>query len=308
MFNKKLFLVNNIKVTFSIKDLENLTGIKAHTIRIWEKRYNLLSPNRSDTNIRSYSLLSLQKLLNISYLNNNGYKISKIAQLSEEEIPIKVREIASRSKIEDHAINAFKLSMLNFDQVLFYSTYNNLIENKTFSDIFYTIFIPLLNELGLLWQTSTITPAHEHFLSTHIKQKILLNIERLQSLEPKPSSKTFILYLPDNEVHDIGLLFINYQLRSKGFHTIFLGESVPIDSLISVLEFFNEITFISYFTVYPELNEIPNYIKTFSEIILTNEKTNLMLLGPRLSQLDANFSLPKNITVYNSIENLIKEI
>ncbi len=118
--------MNNIKVNFSIKDLENLTGIKAHTIRIWEKRYNLLSPNRTDTNIRNYSLSSFQKLLNISYLNNNGIKISKIADLKEEEIPIKVREIASRSKVEDHAINAFKMSMINFDQVLFYNTYNNL--------------------------------------------------------------------------------------------------------------------------------------------------------------------------------------
>ena len=201
--------MNNIKVNFSIKDLENLTGIKAHTIRIWEKRYNLLSPDRSDTNIRNYSLTSFQKLLNISYLNNNGLKISKIASLKEEEIPIKVREIASRGKVEDHAINAFKVAMLNFDQVLFYNTYNNLIENKTFNDVFYTVFLPLLKDIGLLWQTHTISPAHEHFISVHIKQKILLNIERLQSLEPKPTSKTYVLFLPDNEIHDIGLLYLN---------------------------------------------------------------------------------------------------
>lgn len=299
--------MNNIKVSFSIKDLENLTGIKAHTIRIWEKRYNLLQPNRSDTNIRNYSLGSLQKLLNISFLNKNGHKISKIAQLDEEEIPVKVRELASRAKVEDHAINAFKLSMLNFDQVLFYNTYNNLIENKTFSNIFYTIFVPLLEELGLLWQTNTITPAHEHFLSVHIKQKILLNIERLQSLEPKPSSKTFILYLPDNEVHDIGLLFTNYKLRSKGYHTIFLGESVPMDSLVSVLEFFDEITFISYFTVYPELEDIPNYINEF-DVLLLDDKTKLKLLGPKLTQLEGDITLPGNICFYDSIENLIKAI
>ncbi len=300
--------MNNIQVNFSIKDLENLTGIKAHTIRIWEKRYNLLQPNRSETNIRNYSLTSLQKLLNISFLNNSGYKISKIAGLSEEEIPIKVREIASRAKVEDHAINAFKLSMLNFDQVLFYNTYNNLIETKTFSDVFYDIFLPLLNEIGLLWQTSTITPAHEHFLSVHIKQKILLNIERLQILEPKPVSKTFILYLPDNEVHDIGLLFINYQLRSKGYHTIFLGESVPMDSLVSVLEFFNEITFVSYFTVNPEAKDIPNYLKEFKELILNNDKTDLMLLGPKLSQVEGELDLPDGIKTYDSIESLVKDL
>ncbi|WP_248723637.1 MerR family transcriptional regulator [Seonamhaeicola sp. ML3] len=299
--------MNNIQVNFSIKDLENLTGIKAHTIRIWEKRYNLLQPNRSDTNIRSYSIGSFQKLLNISFLNNNGYKISKIANLREEEIPIKVREIASRSKVEDHAINALKMAMINFDQVLFYNTYNNLIENKTFSDIFYTVFRPLLNEIGILWQTSTITPAHEHFLSVHIKQKILLNIERLQSLEPKPNSKTYILYLPDHEIHDIGLLFINYQLRSKGFHTIFLGESVPVESLTSVIEFFSEITFISYFTVYPELEKIPDYINDFHDLLLKDYSNNeLYLLGQKLNGLE-DFKLPEKVTIFNNIEELVEK-
>tara|TARA_R110002049_G_scaffold253508_2_gene428872 strand:- start:11160 stop:12059 length:900 start_codon:yes stop_codon:yes gene_type:complete len=299
--------MNNIKVNFSIKDLENLTGIKAHTIRIWEKRYNLLSPNRSETNIRNYSITSFQKLLNISFLNNNGLKISKIASLKEEEIPIKVREIASRAKVEDHAINALKMAMINFDQVLFYNTYNNLIENKTFSDVFYTVFLPLLNEIGLLWQTNTITPAHEHFLSVHIKQKILLNIERLQSLEPKPTTKSFVLFLPENEIHNIGLLFINYQLRSKGYHTIFLGESVPMENLSDLLEFFEEITFISYFTVYPETSKITGYINKFDDLLLKKGNTNLMVLGQKLQDFDTS-NFPKSVSSYTSIENLVKDL
>lgn len=299
--------MNNIKVNFSIKDLENLTGIKAHTIRIWEKRYNLLNPERSDTNIRNYSLSSFQKLLNISYLNNNGLKISKIAKLKEEDIPIKVREIASRSKVEDHAINALKMAMINFDQVLFYSTYNNLLENKTFSDIFYTVFLPLLNEIGLLWQTNTITPAHEHFLSVHIKQKILLNIERLQLLEPKPVTRTFVLFLPDAEIHDIGLLFVNYQLRSKGYHTIFLGESVPMESLTDLLDFFEDVTFISYFTVYPEAENIPEYLNKFNELLLQESQANFMLLGPKLANLDVK-TLPKKVSIFNSIQKLVEQL
>jgi len=299
--------VNNIKVNFSIRDLENLTGIKAHTIRIWEKRYNLLSPNRSETNIRNYSLASFQKLLNISYLNNNGLKISKIASLKEEEIPIKVREIASRAKIEDHALNALKMAMVNFDQVLFYNTYNNLIENKSFSDIFYNVFLPLLNDIGLLWQTNTITPAHEHFISVHIKQKILLNIEKLQSLEPKPSTKSFVLFLPENEIHDIGLLFINYQLRSKGYHTIFLGESVPMESLIDITDFFEDITFLSFFTVYPEIENIPQYINKFDDLLLKKQNTNLMLLGPKLNNYNTS-NLPEKVKIYMSIEDLTKDL
>lgn len=299
--------MNNIQINFSIKDLENLTGIKAHTIRIWEKRYNLLSPNRSETNIRNYSLTSFQKLLNISYLNNNGLKISKIADLREEEIPIKVREIASRVKIEDHAINALKMAMINFDQVSFYNTYNNLIETKTFSEVFYSVFLPLLNEIGLLWQTNTITPAHEHFLSVHIKQKILLNIERLQSLEPRPVSKTFILFLPDHEIHDIGLLFINYQLRSKGYHTIFLGESMPMESLTDLHEFFNEITFVSYFTVQPETENIAPYIEKFNDLLLKKDNSKLMLLGPKLAELK-DMKLLEKVSIFNSIENLVKDL
>lgn len=299
--------MNNIKVDFSIKDLENLTGIKAHTIRIWEKRYDLLSPNRTDTNIRTYDISSLQKLLNISYLNNNGIKISKIAKLKNDEIVAKVREIASRNKLENHAINALKMAMMNFDQTLFYNTYNSLIENKTFSEIFYSVFLPLLNEIGLLWQTNTITPAHEHFISVHIKQKILLNIEKLQSIEPKPSSKTFVLFLPDNEIHDIGLLFINYQLRSKGYHSIFLGESVPMESLKDILAYFDDVTFISYFTVSPEPENLPEYLNDFHNTLLKNTNNKLYLLGIRLQDYNKT-ELPEKITKFNSIENLVKEL
>ncbi|KAA5824398.1 MerR family transcriptional regulator [Algibacter amylolyticus] len=299
--------MNNIKVNFSIKDLENLTGIKAHTIRIWEKRYNLLSPQRSDTNIRNYSLSSFQKLLNISYLNNNGLKISKIADLKPEQIPIKVREIASRARAEDYSINALKMAMINFDQVLFYSTYNNLLDSKTFSEIFYSVFLPLLEEIGMLWQTNTITPAHEHFISVLIKQKILINTERLQLLEPKPSTSTFVLFLPENEIHDIGLLFINYQLRSKGYHTIFLGESVPMENLNNLLEFFDEITFVSYFTVYPESKDIQDYLDKFKSLILNKENTRLMLLGKKFSDVHVE-NIPEKISIFNSIENLVKPL
>jgi DNA-binding transcriptional MerR regulator len=300
--------MNNIKTNFNIKDLENLSGIKAHTIRIWEKRYNLLEPERTDTNIRHYSIESLQKLLNVTYLNSNGYKISKIAELTHDEIPAKVREIASRNKVEHHAINAFKMAMLNFDQVLFYNTYMNFIEKHSFRELFYEVFIPLLNEIGLLWQTNTITPAHEHFISIHIKQKILLNIENLQNLEPKPSTRTFVLYLPENEVHDIGLLFINYELRSRGYHTIFLGESVPINSLGDLLKFFDEVTFISYFTVKPEeTKDVLNYIEDFKTQIINKESTKLWLLGSKLASVDIS-SYSNSIVKFNSIKDLVKEL
>ncbi|MBC7494583.1 MAG: MerR family transcriptional regulator, partial [Flavobacterium sp.] len=176
--------MNNIKNTFSIKDLENLSGIKAHTIRIWEKRYNVLEPMRTDTNIRFYDLSCLQKLLNITLLHDYGYKISKISKMSEEKIPSLVREIISQKSAKHHAISSFKMAMMNFDQTLFTSTYNNLLSEKSFKEIFYDVFIPLMNEIGFLWQTDTITPAHEHFLSYLVKQKLLINTEKLQLVAP----------------------------------------------------------------------------------------------------------------------------
>ena len=201
--------MNNIKNTFSIKDLENLSGIKAHTIRIWEKRYNILEPNRTDTNIRLYDTANLQKLLNITLLHNHGYKISQISKYPPEKIPAIVKEIISKKSVKTHAIAAFKLAMINFDQTLFIATYDKLLSEKSFREIFYEVFIPLIEEIGMLWQTDTITPAHEHFISYLIRQKILLNTEMLQRLEPQKKDRVFVLFLPMNEIHELGLMYIN---------------------------------------------------------------------------------------------------
>lgn len=299
--------MNNIKNQFSIKDLENLTGIKAHTIRIWEKRYNLLQPKRTDTNIRYYDLASFQKLLNVSYLNNNGYKISKIATIEESKIPTLVREIAAENNMESHAINAFKLSMLNFDQALFYKTYNSLLNEKDFENIFYDIFIPLLTEIGLLWQTDTITPAHEHFLTSLIRQKILINTEKAQSKQVNKSNKTFVLYLPENEIHELGLLFINHQLVSKGYQSIMLGMSVPLKSLIDLKNYYDELIYLSYFTVKPEKDNIRTYIDEFSKELIKNSNTKLWILGQMLNALDLD-KLPKGVTAFKSIKSLTSSL
>ncbi len=299
--------MNNIKTSFSIKDLENLTSIKAHTIRIWEKRYNLLHPNRSDSNIRNYSIESLQKLLNVSFLNRHGYKISKIAKLQSEDIPKLVREIASKGEQKHHALNAFKMAMLNFDQTLFFNTYNNLLQESSFKDIFYDVFIPLLNEIGILWQTNTITPAHEHFISTLIKQKILVNIEKVQNLQQHTKDNVFVLFLPLNEIHDIGLLYINYELVCSGYHSIFLGQSVPINSLIDISNQYTNITFGTYFTIKPEVDDIIDYLKNFKDTILHNTHHKLFVLGKKTKDINPKL-LPKEITIYTSIKELIKTV
>lgn len=299
--------MNNIKNQFSIKDLENLTGIKAHTIRIWEKRYNLLQPKRTDTNIRYYDLANFQKLLNVSYLNNNGYKISKIATIQEEEIPNLVKEIANENNLDSHAINAFKLSMLNFDQSLFYKTYESLLKDKDFESIFYTIFIPLLTEIGLLWQTDTITPAHEHFISGLVRQKILINTELLQAKLQNKSTITFVLYLPENEIHELGLMFVNYLLLKKGYHCIYLGQSVPILSLKDIQSYYDDIVFISYLTVKPSSEDLRKYLEEFEITLLKNHNSKLWLLGKVLESSNME-NLPKQIRPYKSIKSLISTI
>ena len=299
--------MNSTEHVFSIKDLENLSGVKAHTIRIWEKRYNLLKPKRSKTNIRHYDLNNLQKLLNISFLNSNGFKISKIAALDETELAPKTRELAFMGKNDSQAIVAFKLAMLNFDQILFYNTYNSLLEEKSFRTIFYEVFIPLLFDLGMLWQTNTISPSHEHFLTVHIKQKILVHIERLQSTDPRPSTKTVVLFLPENETHDLGLLFINYEILSLGYHTIFLGENIPLNNLKYINKLYDDIIYISYLTIKPSDNDIYDYLKIFSEEYLSVNKNSAKLIGHRIRNLNPE-NVPKNIMLYDKIEDLVKDL
>ncbi|MDP5231124.1 MAG: MerR family transcriptional regulator [Cellulophaga sp.] len=299
--------MNNVKKTFSIRDLENLSGIKAHTIRIWEKRYNLFSPERTETNIRTYSLKSLQKLLNITLLYNNGYKISKIADLSETEIPETVKEVIAKKTVKNHAINSFKMAMINFDNTQFSNTYNKLLEENSFRDLFYDVFIPLLNELGILWQTNTISPSHEHFITNLIKQKIIINTEKLQRNEPTKKDKTFVLYLPDNEIHDIGLLYLNYEIALNGYKTIYLGQTIPVDSLRDLMDYCTNVHFISYFTVEPNKTKIHKYIETFNSKIGENYDFVLWILGHQ-TQFIKDDELTPNIRKFNSLEKIIKEL
>ncbi len=299
--------MNTVKTSFSIRDLEHLSGIKAHTIRIWEKRYGLLQPERTDTNIRTYGLTSLQKLLNIVYLYNDGYKISKIAKISEEEIPALVNEIQLNKNSDNQIINEFKFAMVNYDQALFMNTYNTLLSNKDFHTIFYDIFIPLFNEMGLLWQTDTITPAQEHFITELIKQKILINTEKFQQLEPFKTDKVFVLFLPENEIHDIGLLFINYEIVRRGYQTIFLGPAVPLENLAGLMEHFQNACFVSYFTLQPSEDKIEKYIHDFVQMGNNYNNPNFWILGRQVQFLQKE-KLPETISVFTSIEQLVDEM
>jgi DNA-binding transcriptional MerR regulator len=295
--------MNNVKNVFSIKDLENLSGIKAHTIRIWEKRYKILEPMRSETNIRFYDIKNLQKLLSIVLLHNYGYKISKISSLSHEEFNKLANDIISEKSAKNHAISTFKVAMMNFDQTLFFNTYNKLLNEKSFKEVFYSVFIPLMQELGFLWQTDTISPAHEHFITYLIKQKLLINTEKVQTLTPTKEDKVFVLFLPSNEIHELGIMYLNYEILLNGYQTIYLGESIPIDSLLDLKSAFEKITFVSYFTVEPNQDIIEDYIDEMHEKLIKNSDNEMLLLGRMTAEIKDKNKY-NNIHIYNSIEDL----
>ena len=297
--------MNSIKKDFTIKDLENISGIKAHTIRIWEKRYNLFTPERSDTNIRHYSHENLQKLLNIVLLNNNNYKISKIAEMSDEEIILNARELAFSTAVIDESINSFKLSMFQFDKILFNNTYNKLLHKKTFRDIFKEVFIPFLEHIGILWQTNTLMPAHEHFISNLISQKIQTNTEKLQ-YSVSSSRKTYVLFLPENEIHDLGLLYLNYELVLRGHSTIYLGQSLPLNNLNYFFDGTQEICFVTSMTVEPYDDKITDY---FAEIdsILDNSEHSLIAIGRKAMNFKS-YDFKSKISLYPTVSELLKEL
>ena len=297
--------MNSIKSSFSIKNLENFSGIKAHTLRIWEKRYNLLEPERTETNIRRYSLDNLKKLLNVTLLYNHGFKISKISSLSNEEISDSVSSIALKSNSEQIAINTFKLAMINFDCELFNKNYDEILSHQNFEYIFVDVFMPLMKELGILWQTGAISPTHEHFITNLIKQKIHIQTERVQrNINKNTEYPIFVLFLPENEIHELGILYLNYLTLSKGLRTILLGQSIQISSLENLYTYKDSFNFITYLTVEPNEKEIMPYLKLFNEKLLLNTKSKLIVFGPQQSKIDLN-NLPNKIELYRSVESFI---
>jgi DNA-binding transcriptional MerR regulator len=299
----KRIKLNNIKQDFTIKDLENISRIKAHTIRIWEKRYNLLEPKRTKTNIRFYTPSDLTKLLNIVLLKNNDFKISKIAEMSDEEITLQSRELAFNIAMDDEAINSFKLSMFQFDKVLFNNSYNTLLHKKTFREIFKDVFIPFLDHIGLLWHTETLMIAHEHFISNLIIQKIQSNTEKLQ-YNINETNKTFVLFLPENEIHEIGLMYLNYELVLRGFHTVYLGQSLPLNNLNYFFESEREICFITSLTIQPYDDKIEDYFNEISEVMGIT-KNQFIATGRKVHKVK-HLKLNSNIQLYDSITDLLK--
>ncbi len=220
---------------YSIKDLEKLSGIKSHTIRIWEQRYHLIEPNRTDTNIRLYSDDDLVKLMNISLLNRNGYKISKIAGLNDDQIKEILFQLNSElPSVTTQSVNLNK-ALLDADELLFNQVFETSVEQIGFEMTIEELLFPFLVNIGTLWQVGTINPAQEHFISNLIRQKISVAIdqERKRTTETLPR---ILFYLPEGEFHEIGMLYYSYLARKANFEVIYLGSSVPFRDIIKMDE------------------------------------------------------------------------
>jgi MerR family transcriptional regulator, light-induced transcriptional regulator len=215
---------------YSIKDLEKLTGIKAHTIRIWEQRYQLICPNRTKTNIRYYDDVALKLLLNIALLNKNGVKISKIATMTREEIAGKVSEISEIDFDYDTQLDALTIAIIEMDEAKFDRILSTNIDQIGFERTMMQVIYPFLERLSLLWLTGSINPVQEHFMGYLLRQKVIVAIDR-EPFVSKRDAKKFIIYLPEGERQELSLLFMHYLLKVRQFQVIYLGQDITLEDL-----------------------------------------------------------------------------
>ncbi|MEN8229884.1 MAG: MerR family transcriptional regulator [Bacteroidota bacterium] len=217
---------------YSIKELEKLSGIKAHTIRMWEKRYNLIDPHRTQTNIRYYTDYDLKKILNVAVLNRHGIKISDIARLNEAELKEEMIRVSNISHSHENLVDSLIVSMIELDDYKMTALLEKSISKIGLKETVFEVLYPFLEKVGIFWQTGDVNPVQEHFVSCLIRQKIIAAIDRVPNTF-NPKAKIFLLLLPEGEWHEIGLLFAQYLLRESGHEVIYLGQSVPYSDVLA---------------------------------------------------------------------------
>ena len=219
--------------SFTIKDLENLSGIKAHTLRIWEQRYSFLKPSRTFTNIRYYGNEELKKILNIALLNKYGYKISHIDKMNEAEIKEKLLSLSQMEAQQERIVNDLIKNMIDLDMESFENTLDRFILSRGIERAITQIIFPFLEKIGILWLTNHINPAQEHLVTNLVRQKLIVGIEGAST--SIKVNKTVLLFLPEGEYHELGLLFMYFILKSRGVNVIYLGSNVPIKDVAYVV-------------------------------------------------------------------------
>ncbi|MBI3235231.1 MAG: MerR family transcriptional regulator [Bacteroidetes bacterium] len=284
---------------FSISDIEKFTGIKAHTLRIWEQRYDLLTPKRTETKIRYYDDEDLKLLLNVSILMNSGYKISKISALGKETISSTVSKLSQTNTMFPTQIMNLCSAMLSVDEDAFNKIISTQILQTGLEDTMSDLIFPFLNHIGVLWMTGAIHPAHEHFITNLIKQKLCVAIDgQTNKLQTNPIN--FLLYLPEGENHEIGLLFANYILRSRGHKVVYLGQMTPEEDIVSVFDFYKpEYIFTSATSNINCQDNIKEFIESTSKLW---KNTQVIMTGAQV--ISYNGKVPKNIKIIKTIKEL----
>ncbi|MBI0401220.1 MerR family transcriptional regulator [Cyclobacterium marinum] len=281
---------------YSIKDLEQLSGIKAHTVRIWEQRYKLLNPKRTETNIRYYDDDDLKLILNVALLNDNGIKISKIAKMSVEEMKAEVLHLTERSFAYDDQIHSLVLAMVEFNEERFEKIIATNILKIGFEQTMLNIIYPFLSKIGILWQTGSIHPGQEHFISNLVRQKLIVAIDG--QMYSGGGSK-FLLFLPEGELHEISLLFTSYILKSYGHKVIYLGQNTPDEDLKNVYKVHKPEFLVTAITTNPSNEEVEPFLQSLGESF---PDSRIIASGYQI--LGRNLKLPSNVQLMEYLKEI----
>lgn len=286
-------------VVYSIKDLEKLSGVKAHTLRIWEKRYNIINPKRTPTNIRYYLDQDLKLVLNIALLNRNGIKISKIAKMDAAEIQRKVAEISDVDLSFENQLDTLTISLLELNEDKFVKLIDKHIEENGFKDTMLEIIYPLLDKLAMMWIAGSLKSIHEKFVSNIIKRKCSIEIEKLTVSK----DETFLIFLPEGESNELSLLFLHFLIKSYGFNVINAGLDISTLELIEI----SEIKSPEYiYTIINDSDMIANLNRYIEELMKIFQESNLILSGIQSKSLYLEDDLKGRINIVQSSEETIE--
>lgn len=287
---------------YSIRDLESLSGIKAHTIRIWEHRYGILQAHRTETNIRYYSETELKYLMSLALLNRNGYKISKLAQLSPQQIADLVAKMIDAPEEFNNQIAGLTIATIAYDEEKFEKILNTCILQMGFEETINKVVFPYLKKLGMLWVSGTVIAAQEHFMTQLLRQKLIVAIDG-QHMKYDDNSKKFVLFLPNGEWHELSLLFLNYLLKSHNHRVIYLGASVPLNDVIQVGETLQPDGFYTIVTTQPVSFTLTDYLNNLatafphSRVFVSGAQTAMPVKG-----------LLPNVSIIQNLETVVAEL
>lgn len=284
---------------YSIKEIEQISGIKAHTLRIWEQRYNFINPKRTETNIRYYNDEDLKLLLNISLLKDNGHKISRICCMPTDDLQLEVRRLMENKMGFPEQIQGLTLAMLDLDEDRFEKILSTNILQIGFERTMMNLIYPFFQKIGILWQTGAITSGQEHFISNLVRQKLVVAIDG-QLINSANYNKKYLLFLPENELHEISLLFSSYILRSRNNKVIYIGQNVPYLDLLKIYENHQPDCILTVMTSYPPMDEVKAYIDELSDSF---QNAKILISGHQV--IGHDLALPENVVLLHKLQDLI---